>query len=490
MTKQNFVSIKFSGGKELIKRELQLNDIISAIESVDLKGLIISGDFKDQKFNGNFLECKIINSAFDYIDFSRCDWKDCRIESTVFANCDMGHASDITNVFHNCSFVNCKFEDTGISHTEFENCSFQECDFTNIIIKSSVFTSCVFKSSKTSNRMIESSLILLCKFYNMEIEKRLITGNFGLRFNEFEECKLFSKKIDNQKFFLNWDVLSAFVLDRENEVVERLRVSYFLNNYIESNGDLLDEALLPVTWLKSIRIVSSFCALISDFSRFLVWLYNNKQSSVLVILKFHTNNFYLLKEVEKNESNSLLYQTLSGIHLTLTKVVEQFSLGLSKLKNRYGHFQVLHFAANGPLDKEHFQSLLDLSQIKDAKVYAVRPRNSPVDLAILSENISTTVTILAFFLATKSKVVVEKILQDDYTEENQSLSTTKSLFSFTTGLTAQDKGNWGLDLQVLLPHSYLFNLNLQIPTKYIMKFGSVLLEILHKTTNHDSSNRS
>ena len=122
--------------------------------------------------------------------------------------------------YEDCSFLNCTFYSSDLSHVNFEKCVFDGCDFSLAKLKETVFMDVRFVNCKLlglhfddCNDFIltmsfESCLLKLSSFYKLQLKK-----------TKFENCNLqetdFSEADLSGSFFENCDLQKA-IFDHTN----------------------------------------------------------------------------------------------------------------------------------------------------------------------------------------------------------------------------------------------------------------------------------
>lgn len=444
----------------------------------DVRRLRLTGTFAPwQQFSGNFVESRIHDAEFRNIDLTRCDWKDCRITNTVFENCDLGHASFITNSFERCEFVGCRFTDTSISDCVFKECVFDRCDFKHIIIKSSQLEKASFSHCETSNRVIESSLLIDTTWASMSIDARLIFGNFGLLKGELQHCNLVTRTPTGEDVECDWSALGEIASKSDLSPVEYLRYRNFETENLEADEVALEAALDLRTWKGDVTVQASFGAQLSSFAQFLIALFERNRLPVYPLLILHSRNFEILSFLERRPEAAGLYQEVAGVHWVLSghataflEAVENWSAALAKTK-------ILHVAAEGPVDEAYFRNWFAESGINGIDVESVRPRNSPVDLALGFVNHKALVCFVAVFLSTRFKVSLSKVPHLGE-EGGARVQASNDVFAISMGLVPTSGAEYQLSVKTLLPNSFLLDLQLSMNVAFFQKTQKVLVDLL------------
>jgi uncharacterized protein YjbI with pentapeptide repeats len=460
------------------------DDTFESLGLADLRRLRFSGKAKaGQSFSGNFVECRFEGVELENINFARCDWKDCYVYDTTFLDCNLGSASLITNSFETCRFVRCRFPDTGISNSSFRDCSFELCDFTNVVMKSNRVDRTLFSKCKTSNRIIESSLLIDTHWVEMALEIGLLLGNFGLREADLEKCTFYRKTANREARVLDLSELGV-ESDLQLSPIERFRVAFFRTGTAEGDADALENTLNPRNWVGDAIIESSFGALLTNFTQFLLALYNADHLPAYAILRLHTHNFELLEWLAGQEELLSLYQIAAGVHLTLTREVDSFASLLQVMVDAFGQSHVIHIEANGPLEKAFYEQLFEELGLIGVRIESVTPRNSPVELSIPFLDYSTSMALVAIVLASRTKFELSKIQRADGKKLASSAASHKpplasqQLITFQSGFSPERPSEFQINVRTLLPRSLLLDLHLSFSVALFKKVRGVLVNLM------------
>lgn len=466
---------------------------LDRIGSGDIRRRRLSGKPQSgQEFHGNFVECRLDDIEFERINLSRCDLKDCRVEKATFIDCDLGHASWMTNWFRDCRFIRCKFSDTGIGDCEFRSCTFDECDLTNIVVKSSHIEETAFKRCKTSNRIIESSLLIDSSWVETDVEAALIIGNFGLRQVELNQCRLVAKATSGERHSIPWGELERFAIAQPLSAIERFRLRYFTTGRADADADVLEAALDLRNWRDESLVQASFGALLSALSQFLLILYNADRIPAYPLLLLHTNNFELFDHLSSRPVAPSLIQIIAGVHLTLTREVDRIVALLQQAMNTFSHQNIVRFGAEGPVDRSYFERFFEELGLNGTKILSVKPRNSPVDLEIGFSTYSMAMACVALFLACRTRLELSRLppeLLVGPSSEQASSSregNAQQLIVFHSGFSSAQPTEYEVNLRTLLPRSLLLDLKLNISVATFSKARAILIEILKKDPPEDS----
>jgi uncharacterized protein YjbI with pentapeptide repeats len=460
--------------------------LLSSIEPGDVRRRRLTGQpSPGQAFHNNVVESRLENIDFLSIDFSRCDWKDCRFDDVVYVDCDMSNATFLTNAYSRCRFIRCRFGDTGVSDCTFMECVFEDCDLKSIIVKSSRFEACEFIACDTSNRIIESSLLIHTLWRDMRLEIALVTGNFGLQRSQLLDCDLVYRIKSETPQSVATDLVSL-----DLNPIERFRYAYFETGLIDEDPAALEAALFLPSWTREAVVHASFGGQLSDLCQFLLKLYEDGDAPTYPLLILHTRNFELLEWLGERPDMRALYQVVAGVHLLLTREVDAYVAQLSALNLAIADRREVHFAAEGPLDVGYFQTWIeDRAGLRGAKVVSVRPRNSPIDLGVLFADNSALVAALALFLACRTKFELTDISGRTAGRGTGRARPDRSLVAFSAGFSKTRPSEYELNVQTILPRSLLLDLQLSMNVAVFQRVRAVLVDILIPAAGAPGSER-
>jgi hypothetical protein len=360
-------------------------------------------------------------------------------------------------------------------------------------MKSNRLDDCELRRCKTSNRIIESSLLIDTRWIEMNLEVGLILGNFGVRSLDLKKCTLFLKTDNRDLKELAWSELEDIERERPFSPIERFRVAFFKTGSADGDAEAFDNALNPRNWTNDAIIESSFGALLTNFAQFLLALYSANRLPVYGLLRFHTHNFDLLEWLSGKQELPYLYQVAAGVHLTLTREVDGFASLVQSIADSFKHSsqtQIL-LEAEGSLDPAYYATLLAELELAQVKIDWVRPRNSPVELALSFLDYATLISIVAIVLGTRTKLELSKIQMVDWVKPAKSKNESKKagknqeLVAFQTGFSLERPSEFQINIRTLLPRSLLLDLHLSFNIALLKKTRGILLNLLQ----HDSGSK-
>lgn len=398
--------------EDISKNPFDIKIDFNTIESIDfnISDIIqceLTGHLhKNHKFGrANMVRTKLTGITARQVNFNRIDFKDCFIEDSFFEESSFEVGGMATSYLSNSTFKKCHFYDSSITDTVFENISFEKCDLSNLMIKSCRFKGCRFVNCKTSNKLFEMCLVIDNKFINTEIRNRTITDNFGLKCTDLFSSKIRVAHLQYKKKFLNKKDIEELIKNSDLNPFEKFKLSFFLNPHLVMGRELLDSALKYRTWLQLCKNSGTFGAILELFSEFLIDLYekNNLPIHTLLLLHQTTSKFSDENNPEnKDISYTVLYKTILGVHMIMSRIVEEYLL-VFKLLMQNISWPII-FLVNGPLEKEFytnkFSHIFARSTLKIAKI---QRRNSPNELHITGDNENDLSALLGNYLASRVK---------------------------------------------------------------------------------------
>jgi hypothetical protein len=313
----------------------------------------------------------------------------------------------------------------------------------------------------------------------MDLEIGLITGNFGVKETDLIQCDIV--RFDDQKQKI--PVALEELLDSRSQwsVLERFRLAYFRSGSVEGDPEILEEAIDPRNWTVDAPIRASLGALVGLFSQFLLAEYTNDVMTFYPILRFHARNYLLLEWLTKRREQPSLYQAVAGVHLTLTREIEEFLAVVEAVAREFSELAPIHLAAEGPLDSKYFANLLGELGFTGIFVGSVMPRNSPVDLAVTVSDHPWLIALVALVLSTRTRIelgsVCPVVAQPHHKDASNSPQVNQ-LVTITTGFLQPDKDDFVVSIRTIMPRSLLLDLHLEISLRLLKRARDTFLFFL------------
>ena len=313
----------------------------------------------------------------------------------------------------------------------------------------------------------------------MAVDARLIFGNFGLLSSELEQCALVVRSSDGGILEYDWTNLGQAASQSDLSPIEYLRYRNFETEDLELDEDALEAALDLRNWKGDVSVQASFGAQLSSFAKFLIALFERDRLPVYPLLILHARNFEALSQLEGRPEFLGLYEKVAGVHWMLAKQAETFLHAVEEWHKVLSRTKILHVAAEGPVDSHYFESWLGETGLGNIKVLSVRPRNSPVDLALLFEHHSSLVGFVALFLSTKTKIRLAKVPQLTGVGQQESSSNNEiDIFAISMGLASSQNSDYQLSIKTLLPKHFLLDLQLGMKVAVFQKARKILVDLL------------
>src|ERR1044071_6398293 len=321
----------------------------------------------------NFVECVLHDIDAANVDFSECDFKDCIIREAVFRDCTFDGNSFSIDFVSGSRFERTTFFNSGMHGCEFRDVTFVECDLTNLLIKSSKFVRCRFVGCKTSNKVMEMSRLDQVTFERTDIQIDTITSNFGLTAGDLVGAGVRTARPRDPHRLVAPEDVDQIVTPSLSDV-ERLRLAYFVRPDFVDGSEALDSALDVTRWTRTYKNPSSFIELFEAFAEFLVTCFEHDRVTLHTILLLHhvTNSLSSARELSSDLQR--VYIAIGGVHLMLSRIVEDFLELLGRLiATSNGSLRLI---LEGPLEVSYYQQKLASWLDKKATVVSVAPYNS------------------------------------------------------------------------------------------------------------------
>jgi uncharacterized protein YjbI with pentapeptide repeats len=446
----------------------------------------------------NFVGCVLHDITAEGVDFSECDFKDTFVKGAAFSECIFNGGTFATTFFSDSEFRGCTFYNNAAYSCDFRQVHFIDCDLTNLLVKSSRFSQCSFQNCITSNKICEMSTLFDVTFTNTPIQLETITNNFGLTSSDLRDSEIRSGRARESYHPLQVDDLKDLLNSRDLSALERLTLQYFLDHTLLDGSVLLDESLDITRWTRMYRNPGSFVELLDKFAEFLVHLYDDNRLAVHPIILLHHITGTLINSIPLEENLHRVAMSLGGIHLILSRIVEEY-LHVLDLTSQYTGGTVL-FRVNGPLDPNYYRTELT-PWIGDKDVVITRlEQNSPLVLELTANDLISLLPLLAVFLATRTKVEItklksslEKAAKSNRTKAEKRGSKTSiskkdlpalpqqiqaPIFSVRAGLVKSPNPAYELQVKTRMPGSLLVDLRLAFSTTLIHRLRGILITLL------------
>ena len=449
----------------------------------------------------NFIGCELYDVKAEGIDFSECDFKDTLIKGAAFSDCSFNGGTFATTFFSETEFRRCTFYNNAAYSCDFRRVNFVDCDLTNLLVKSSRFFECTFERCITSNKICEMSTLFGVAFVDTMIQLETITNNFGLTSADLKNAPIRSMRVREPYQSLTEEDLKTLLNSQKLSALERLTLEYFLEHSLLNGSALLDESLNIARWTRIYRNPGSFVELLDKFAEFLIHLYDDNKLTAHPILLLHHVTSTLTNKLPSEEELHRVAMSLGGVHLILSRLVEDY-LGILDLALKRGGGSVA-FLAEGPTDPDYFRKELGpWIEIEGVEIARLE-RNSPLFIEFTAADLMPLLPLIAVFAATRVKLEVTR-LKSTLEKENipragkksskkskknlparveKSLQrlpqkSEQSLFAISTGWVTAPNPAYELRVRSLMPGSLLVDLKLNVSTTIARRIRSILLNLL------------
>jgi hypothetical protein len=185
-------------------------------------------------------------------------------------------------------------------------------------------------------------------------------------------------------------------------------VDYFLRGTLLDGSLYWDTSVNIASWAPLLRTAGSFVLALNQWVAFAIWLYERDLIMIHSVLSLHSMTGELLNRLDNSASNHQMVAGISGAHLSLARVVEEYLLVLEQCKTRT-HSQAVLLVEGGDSKEFYSRSLSILLTRADARIASLRPHNSPWDLVVGFTSHSNVLVFLALFLATRTRIELFRI---------------------------------------------------------------------------------
>jgi uncharacterized protein YjbI with pentapeptide repeats len=451
----------------------------------------------------NFVGCVLHDVTAEGVDFSECDFKDTMLRGVTFSDCSFKDGTFATTFFSETEFHRCSFYNLAAHSSDFNRVHFIDCDLTNILVKSSRFSECPFTRCLTSNKVCELSTLFDVTFTDTVIQVDTITSNFGLTSDSLHRSQIRTGRTRETHDLIHIEDLGPFLSTRNISHTERLSFEFFLSHTLLDGSSELDRSLDIIQWTRIYKNPGSFVELLDKFAEFLVHLYDESRLAAHTILLLHHVTSMLTESVSQEEKLHKVAMSLGGIHLILSRIVEDYLYTLDLAARRTA--SSLLFSAEGPTDPDFFRASLGPWMGEDGVTISRLERNSPLIIEFTASDIAKLLPLLAAFLATRTKLEITRLKKglekSDKANDRKQLAkrgeaqrnlpeklenTSHSVFSVSSGLVTSPKPAYEFRVRSLMPGSLLVDLKLNFSTTLVQRIRSILLVLLAGSSEKSS----
>jgi uncharacterized protein YjbI with pentapeptide repeats len=460
-------------------------------DGVDLVGYRLTGQVRQihDLSSHNFISCIFDRVFANGIDLTRCDFKDVLVKDSHFRQCSIQASTHNTTYYINSIFEECDFTNGAHTGCEFREVRFQKCQLSNLLTKNSRLTECIFEYCTTETHIFEGNVFLRTRFVQTDLEVRAIASNFGIKQSLTEDCRIRSARMSEPHSFLTLEDLRRIAKERYTDPLALLSLLYFMNGNLLCGGEEVDNAFDMKNWLKLARQPASFAQLIELMAEFLVNAFEDDEVDIHKILLLHDVTRQIIAGSADDLAGSRLRLSFGGIHLALSRLVEDYLSALSETLERLpDRVRVL---AIGPPEKTYYEAeLADLLANCGVAIGAARPHNSPTEVEFLELLPGGRLFLIAALLA--SFVRVELRAHSTAIKARPAVAKAKKtkavskvlvkdveFFELAVGMSAEKQRAYELRVKALLPTtSIIVDLKLSVSTQLIQKMRSVIIRIL------------
>jgi uncharacterized protein YjbI with pentapeptide repeats len=463
-------------------------------EGVDLVGYHLTGQVRlvHDLSSHNFISCVFDKVFANDIDLTRCDFKDVLIKDSHFRRCTIQAATHTTTVYLRTTFEECDFTNAAQTNCEFREVTFTRSQLSNLLTKSSRLYECNYIECATKTHVFEGNVFLRCHFSRTDLEVRTIVSNFGLKLILMDNCRIRNTRISEDFSYLEPEALQQLAQEQRDDPLTLLSILYFLNGTLIGGGDEVDSAFNIKSWARLARQPASFAQLIELLAEFMMNTFDDNEVDMHKILMLHDITRQIVVDDKDDSAGNRLRLTFGGIHLALSRLVEDYLFALSELCRRLP--KNIRVLANGPPSKAYYETALGaLLDHCGVGVAAARPHNSPTDLEFFELLPGGRFYLIAALLATFVRFELRAACHAETTKpriaptkgrnssEGKALIKDPEFFQLTSGMTTETRRTYELRVKSLIPTtSIIVDLKLSVSTQFIRKIRDVVIRILQE----------
>lgn len=460
----------------------------------ELRGAELTGLLRNRQTARacNIIESVLHSLTTESVDFTRCDFKDNAIRSCQFRDSKFGSSSMAYNTVVNSIFEGCAFQDTDIQNCEFDRTTFIRCDLRNILVKSCTFNQCEFRGCQTNNKVFETCRLTECSFHSTELQVQTVAENFGLTARSLHGT-LRDNRGDARHRKLAPNDLRRWVRSDATHPLQKLCLHYFLEESLLDGSTHLDTCLNVASWLPAFRTAGSFAVVLNRWIEFLLWLYERDQLAVHTLIRLHSMTDGLLRALGDRASQRQALATISGVHLSLARPVDNFLIVLEQCAASLNRELAL-LVEGGESKAHYYRALRPLFDRSPAEITRLTEHNSPWELVVSFASGTSPLLFVALFLATRTRIELARISQklQDRTKEGSDVRSKPSershaadqspniepVFALDFGGSRIMRTNPNFRLKAYLPGNLVAELQLDIGSRGIAKLRKTVKDLL------------
>jgi len=334
-----------------------------------------------------------------------------------------------------------------------------------------------------------------CRFAETDLQLQTLTQNFGLVASKFTG-RIRDNRADGPHRTLSVRGLKKYLQTASLTSVQALGIEYFFSETLLTSSLRLDRTFSVETWLSMFRTAGSFSIVLSKWVEFLLWLYDKDRVTIHTLLQVHSMTDELLTKVVGTSASSNAITSISGIHMSLARAVDEYLVLLGCYCEE--HRSKIAFLVEGHHTKSYYyRNLSSLFSRAPARITRLVRHNSPWDLEITFTGATGVMLFLALFLASRTRIELTRLrrtLEPSPKPKSPGRKKVPSSGMVASNAGAADKpetlfladfgGNHTLRaspnmrLRAYLPGNLVAELQLDFKSRHIAKLRKIIKDVL------------
>lgn len=447
----------------------------------EIHNCLFEGKVENWNFPSSTYKSRFNKATFINVSFHNKDFKDCLFDDCKFISCEITFASIVSSTFRTCYFKETPFKDEAIHDCLYQKCLFDRVSFVGSMIRNSTIEGCDFHDSETSNKVFDACFLTENDFKNTKLDFRAIRDNFGLSQDQIAETLIREdRSYPNDKKF-NFTFEKYGDQNLKLGPVDLWKIKYYQDNSLMFYGDIMDDAFNIQYWMKGIQTPNNFVRFLEGFSEFIIHEYLKDRCLYYLVIKLHSLTYQLYSELNQIGNFSPILQAVAGIHIRTGEIMSEIDHFVLNMPLPFDDKLLIRTDENTQ-DSDIEEIILQIKQACESFEYKIIKRNSPIDISFLLESGEAYITIMTYFLMSKTKLEIEKIMSASKNHQKAAGISKENDFkkSFAVGFGLAKEANsvklfsmssnmWG---------NYSVSITVLIGTRMLKKMRKVLFDLI------------
>jgi len=449
----------------------------------EIHNTLFLGYVSNWKYPSSTYKSRFHGVGFKNVNFDNKDFKDCLFDQCKFMNCQITFASIVSSTFRNCHFEDTPFKDEAIHDCDYHNCTFKKASFVGSMIRNSNIHDCNFISCETSNKVFDACFLKDNSFEDTELDFRAIQDNFGLSTSQITKRLIRENRSYPDNLPFDFSNMESLKNELNLGVIDLWKLKYYQEDSLMFYGDEMDNAFKVEFWMRGVQTSNNFVRFLVGFAEFVISEYLRGTCLHLLVVKLHGLTFQMFKELNKNQSMNNLLQAVSGVHVRTGQIISKTD-SLFQIEAISSHR--LHFRTDDGAQKNEIDEIVEtVRKLSGNLDFEIVKRNSPVDIIFNAENINVVLSLVSFFVLSKTSVEIERIKSKKLSKNTKKMKPKKekakrdkNSFVLRFGMAKEKSSVEVLSISSSEVGNYSVFLSLKISTSLAKKIRKILFELI------------